>query len=93
VQKLLDIYDCFISDDGKLVLCGINSNFDVLEKGEIRKIIGSEVVLHNEKYKQKLLTVVDIEIAISLINKKNIFIKVDSNLLLDIVTNGCVYKK
>lgn len=88
MKKLFTIYDSFLVDTQGTVIAGINSEFDYLDKSEIQHFIGKKVILKRQGEQDLTLHVKAIEISVSLINKKNIFIYVADKILPEEIPSG-----
>ena len=89
VLKILDM--CKFPDIG-VVISGVNPHFDALEKEKIEELIGKRIIIRKPSGGDIKVEVKGIDIASSLIGKKNISIQLgDSIQLEELEVNSTVY--
>ena len=89
IIKIFDIY--YIPDKG-VVLAGINSKFDPMTKEEVIEYIGDEIIVTNNNKSQLTVDVLGVEMASSIVDKKNIYILIPSEYN-SVAMGSSVYKE
>ena len=75
MEKLIDIFDAFLLPNNKLILGGINSDFDDLWVNEMKELIKNKnIILKRPGFDNIVLNVLDVEATNSLLDKKNFFL-------------------
>jgi hypothetical protein len=93
MKKLFTVYDSFPLSIKGTAIAGTNDEFDLLSKNEIQRLIGENVILRRVGMEDLRLQVKEVEISVSLINKKNIFIHVTDEIQSrDIPIGSEIYK-
>ena len=77
MSAILKIFDSYSVGGNSIVLVGVNPELDKLENSEIASRVGRKIVLKLSDDRSFALDVLKIDIANSIINKKNIFIVID----------------
>ena len=92
MHEVMNIIDKFKISDLGVVISGVNTNFDTLEKEKIEKLIGKSIIIRNPNGSEIKVKVKGIDIASSLIGKKNISIHLEDTIQLEnLEVNSTVY--
>ena len=92
MHEVMNIIDKFKISDLGVVISGVNTNFDTLEKEKIEKLIGKSIIIRNPNGSETKVKVKGIDISSSLIGKKNISIHLGDTIQLeDLEVNSTVY--
>jgi hypothetical protein len=76
MEKLMPIYDILQAGDGHAVVAGTSPHLNSLDLAEIKRLVGdSVIVVTKSDSRQERYDVLGVEISVSLIGNKNVFLK------------------
>ncbi len=92
MHEVMLIIDKFMLPDLGVVISGVNPNFDTLEKEKIEKLIGKSIVIRKPNGSEATVKVKGVDVASSLLGKKNISIQLGGPIQLeDLEVHSTVY--
>lgn len=92
MKEVMNIIDKFKLPDLGVVISGVNPNLDKVENEKIKKLIGKNIIIRKPSGNEIKARVEGIDVASSLVGKKNISIQLGDNITLeDLEVNSTVY--
>lgn len=83
MKKILNVYEMYEIKGKGYMLAGTNEMFDSLSIEQIRNMIGKRILLKASESKKIYLVVLEVDFSNSILNKKNIFILVNTDAQLN----------
>ena len=80
MKEIMTVYDIREIPNRGTVLAGTNSELDTLSLNEIRRLIGQDIEIHQPDGEIINTQVAEVDVAHSLIGKKNIFILIKESV-------------
>ena len=92
MDRVMQVADCFKRPNTGIIISGHNRDLDGLNTNEIKKYIGTKILIKNPDNTEIIVEGVVVDVGTSLLGRKNIHICLPGSIeLLDIKTEATVF--